>query len=149
MKILMVCLGNICRSPLAEGIMHDLINENQLTWEVDSAGTSGYHSGEAPDPRSIETAHKHQIDISNQKSRQLVKSDLETFDLILTMDASNYRNTLALCSTEEQRNKVKILLNYSHPGQNRQVPDPYYEGGFEHVFQLIKNACVKVVEAYK
>jgi protein-tyrosine phosphatase len=148
MKILMVCLGNICRSPLAEGIMLQKIKDNALDWEVDSAGTSGWHIGELPDSRSIETAKQHGLDITYQRSRQLKASDLNDFDLILAMDSSNYSNILRLATTTAQKEKVKLILNYAYPGQNRAVPDPYYDGGFEKVYQMLDLACAKLLESH-
>jgi protein-tyrosine phosphatase len=137
-KILMVCLGNICRSPIAEGVMQMQIEKHGLNWQVDSAGTSGFHNGERPDRRSIEVAQKHQIDITNQRSRQIMKSDLEEYDHILAMDSSNYRDILSLPNASHYKDKVELLLNYSQPGFNKAVPDPYYEGGFEGVFHMIE-----------
>jgi protein-tyrosine phosphatase len=148
MKVLMVCLGNICRSPLAHGILEKMSMDNGLGWEVDSAGTSGWHDGALPDARSIEQAKVHQIDINNQRSRQLVKQDLDYYDLILVMDASNYNNVLKLVQSDDQRTKVKMIMNYLYPGENRVVPDPYYEGGFERVFQMIQKACEALVKEY-
>jgi len=148
MKILMVCLGNICRSPLAEGILLEKIKERNLSWEVDSAGTSGWHQGELPDRRSIAVAKAHNIDLTYQRSRQFTKADLEKFDLILAMDSSNYSNILNLTTTETQKSKVKLILNYLYPNENRAVPDPYYNGGFEKVYQMLAAACEKIVEIY-
>ena len=108
----MVCLGNICRSPLAEGILLTKIKERNLPWIVDSAGTSGWHQGELPDSRSIAVAKAHNIDLTYQRSRQFTKTDLEQFDLILAMDSSNYSNILKLATTEIQKSKVKLILNY-------------------------------------
>lgn len=142
-KILMVCLGNICRSPLAEGIMLHLIEERQLNITVDSAGTSNYHIGENPDQRTIKNAKKHGIDLSPLIARQFTVSDFETFDRIFVMDKSNLSNVLTLAQSEEHKSKVDLLLNISHPDQNLEVPDPYFGGeqGFEEVFQLVYNAC--------
>jgi len=148
MKILMVCLGNICRSPLAEGILLQKINERKLPWEVDSAGTSGWHQGELPDSRSIEVAKAHGIDLTYQRSRQFKAADLDRFDLVLAMDSSNYSNILKLTTTDAQKTKVKLILNYLYPNENRAVPDPYYEGGFEKIHQMIAAACEKIVEKY-
>lgn len=147
----MVCLGNICRSPLAEGILQHKIKEANLDWEVDSAGTSNWHAGELPDSRSIEVAQRNGIDITNQRSRQFVKKDLEDFDLILAMDASNYNEILKLANTEEEKSKVKMILNFSFPGENRRVPDPYYGGpsGFDDVFDLLDNVCNTLIVQYK
>jgi len=141
----MVCLGNICRSPLAEGILKQKVKKKELTWQIDSAGTSGWHIGELPDSRSISTAKQHGIDISDQRSRQLKASDLQEFDLILAMDTSNYNDILRLAN-KEQRDKVKMILNFAYPGENRAVPDPYYNDGFEQVYQLLDIACDQLIQ---
>lgn len=149
MKILMVCLGNICRSPLAQGILEHKIKEKKLNWEVDSAGTSGWHSGEKPDNRSIAIAYKYGINISNQRSRKLNGYDLENFDLIFAMDTSNYNDILKLAQSKSEIEKIKIILNESFPNENRIVPDPYYDNnGFEEVYQLLDQACDKIIEHY-
>ncbi len=139
----MVCLGNICRSPLAEGIMLHLIETKRLNISIDSAGTSNYHIGENPDKRTINNAKKHGIDLSPLVARQFNVSDFDTFDKIYVMDKSNLSNVLALAKTEEHKAKVDLLLNVSHPNQNLEVPDPYFGGeqGFEDVFHLVHNAC--------
>ncbi|MET3731586.1 low molecular weight protein-tyrosine-phosphatase [Moheibacter stercoris] len=133
MKILMVCLGNICRSPLAEGIMRHRTDGN---WIVDSAGTGNWHVGNRPDKRSIAIAQKYGIDISTQRARQFSSKDFDQFDLIFAMDSSNYTDILELAKTDEHRSKVKLMLGEGN------VPDPYYGGddGFEHVFQLLDEA---------
>ena len=136
----MVCLGNICRSPLAQGIAENRSREENLDWEVDSAGTSAWHVGELPDRRSIEQARQNGIDITNQRARQIQPSDLDDFDLILAMDTSNYNDILSMVSDDVQRSKVRLILEYSHPGMNRAVPDPYYDGGFGKVFNLLTDA---------
>ncbi len=145
-KILMVCLGNICRSPLAEGIMLKLISENNINMRVDSAGTSDYHIDEAPDKRTITNAAKHDVDLKPLRARQFKASDFEKFDKIYVMDNSNMANVLALTTTEEQKAKVDLLLNASNPGMNLEVPDPYFGGeqGFEDVFQMVYKACQHV-----
>lgn len=145
MKILMICLGNICRSPIAEGVMQKLIKEKGLDWYVQSAGTSGFHKGSRPHNDSIAVSRENNIDITSQRSQQLTKMHLDTYDLLIVMDQQNYNNTINLCSSEEQRAKVKMLLNYSFPDENRAVPDPYYEGGFEKVFRMIEDACKELV----
>lgn len=146
-KILMVCLGNICRSAVAEGIMLDIIKKHNLNIEVDSAGTSNYHIGEAPDGRTINNAKKHNIDLTPLRARQFVTSDFEKFDKIYVMDKSNLRNVLNLAKTEVQKNKVDLLLNVTNPNENREVPDPYFGGekGFEDVFQMVYTACEKIL----
>lgn len=150
MKILVVCLGNICRSPLAEGILLHLINQKKLQIHIDSAGTADYHVGEAPDSRTIANARKHQIDLSPLRARQFVQSDFDLFDKIYVMDKSNMRNVLSLARHDEDRQKVDLFLNISHPHQNMEVPDPYYggEAGFENVFQLVWNASEKLLSDY-
>ncbi|MEL7020777.1 MAG: low molecular weight protein-tyrosine-phosphatase [Bacteroidota bacterium] len=148
MKILMVCLGNICRSPLAEGIMKAQIRTRQLAWIVDSAGTSGWHEGELPDPRSIEEAQQHGIDITDQRSRKILPTDLDEFDLILAMDASNYNDLRRLATTDTQRSKIKMIMNMVAPGQNQNVPDPYYDNGFPKVYNMLESACLAIVDQY-
>jgi protein-tyrosine phosphatase len=139
----MVCLGNICRSPLAEGIMLKLIKENNINMRVDSAGTSNFHVNEAPDKRTIVNAAKHDVDLKPLRARQFKASDFEKFDQIYVMDKSNLSNVLALASSEEHKAKVDLLLNASNPGMNLEVPDPYFGGeqGFEDVFQMVYKAC--------
>ena len=139
-KILMVCLGNICRSPLAEGIMRSKLPNTHFF--IDSAGTSGFHSGNAPDPRSIEVAQKNGLDISQQKSRSFRAYDLEEFDIIFVMDKSNYRDVIRHVQNEDERQKVKLILNYPS-SKTVEVPDPYYGGknGFDHVYNLLEEAC--------
>ncbi|HMY83492.1 MAG TPA: low molecular weight protein-tyrosine-phosphatase [Saprospiraceae bacterium] len=143
MKILMVCLGNICRSPLAEGIMRAKAESAGLKIKVDSAGTSDYHIGEAPHRNSVRIASEHNIDITGLKARQFTKADLETFDLIYVMDESNYKNVIQLATNKEQREKVLYLLNEVNPGSNASVPDPWYGGydGYRQVFDLLEEAC--------
>lgn len=143
-KILMVCLGNICRSPLAEGILQSKVDNNLFV--VDSAGTSSYHIGNKPDPRSIAIAKKKGIDITQQQARQFVKQDFLDFDIIYAMDNSNYNNIIALAENDKQKSKVNLILNESYPEQNLDVPDPYYGGdkGFETVFNMLDEACNKI-----
>ena len=140
-KILMVCLGNICRSPLAEGILKAKVDTNNIT--VDSAGTSAFHQGELPDPRSISTAKKNGIDITDQRSRPFTQDDFKNFDLIYAMDNSNRTNILNLANSSEDKAKVKLILNEINPDSNSDVPDPYYGGdnGFDHVYTMLDNAC--------
>lgn len=139
-KILMVCFGNICRSPLAEGIMRSKLSSTHFF--IDSAGTSGFHSGNAPDPRSIEVAQKNGLDISQQKSRPFRAYDLEEFDVIFVMDQANYRDVIRHVQNEDERQKVKLILNYPN-SETEEVPDPYYGGknGFDHVYNLLEKAC--------
>ena len=143
MKVLMVCLGNICRSPLAQGILEEKIVEKGLKVEVDSAATSDYHIDHEPDSRSISKAAEYGIDITRQRGRQLQNSDFQKFDRIFVMDTSNYSNTVALTKQEDEIKKVEIILNLVNPGSNQSVPDPYFGGeeGFENVYRLLDAAC--------
>lgn len=144
-KILMVCLGNICRSPLAEGILKSKVSPDFCT--VDSAGTAGYHIGSPPDKRSIAVAKKNGIDISQQLCRLFTKSDFETFDVIYAMDKSNYANIITQAKNKVESAKVRLLLNEVELGIS-QVPDPYHGGEieFENVYNLIDKACSKIAE---
>lgn len=143
-KILMVCLGNICRSPLAEGILRSKLSEDFI---VDSAGTGGWHAGEQPDKRSILTAKNRGIDISYQKARKFTKADFENFDYIYVMDNQNFKDVLSLAENESQKKKVQMILEEIFPGERVDVPDPYYGGqdGFESVFDMLDQACDKIV----
>lgn len=145
-RILMVCLGNICRSPLAQGILESKVNT--ANFYVDSAGTAAYHVGNLPDKRSIAVAKKYGIDITNQRARKFTVKDFDAFDYIYAMDSSNYQNIMMLARNREDENKVKIILNEVHPKQNQSVPDPYYGGdqGFENVYQMLDEACEIIVE---
>ncbi|MFK7950048.1 MAG: low molecular weight protein-tyrosine-phosphatase [Saprospiraceae bacterium] len=150
MKILMVCLGNICRSPLAEGILKHKITQQNLDWEVDSAGTSSYHAGELPDSRSIAVARKYGIDITDQRSRKFLVDDFDNFDKILVMDASNYQNVQKLIRDENDKSKVEMIRNLVNPGWNEQVPDPYWgSDGFENIYQMIDEACDQFILSNK
>jgi len=143
-KILMVCLGNICRSPLAEGILQSKVDIDDVF--VDSAGTGGYHIGSKPDSRSIAVGLKYNIDITHQRCRQFSVQDFKDFDLIYVMDHSNYNNVMALAQNEEEKAKVKLILDEVDTGLN-EVPDPYHDDdGFENVFHLIDTACNSIAE---
>lgn len=139
-KVLMVCLGNICRSPLAEGILKSKTDSQHIF--VDSAGTAGYHIGNNPDQRSVAVAKKYGIDISGQRCRKFNYDDFAQFDIIYAMDLSNYYDILALTNDRSEIAKVKLLLE-EVASPVREVPDPYYGGtdGFEQVFELINQAC--------
>ena len=140
-KILMVCLGNICRSPLAEGILKSKLSSDNFY--VDSAGTANYHTGELPDIRSIQIAQKYHIDISDQRGRQFNVKDFDVFDHIYVMDRSNYHNVISLARNNNDKRKVKLILKELYPEDNMDVPDPYYGGqdGFQNVFNLLDKAC--------
>ncbi len=137
----MVCLGNICRSPLAEGILANKLPKDIFI--VDSAGTGNYHVGSPPDKRSILTAKQHGLDISLQRARQFGRKDFENFDYIFVMDGSNYDNVIELAKTEDERKKVDLILNQLFPNENVDVPDPYFglQNGFEDVYQMLDEAC--------
>ena len=141
MKVLMVCLGNICRSPLAQGILESKVSTSDVF--VDSAGTSGYHEGSLPDTRSIEVAEKHGIDITNQRSRKFSATDFDEFDIIYAMDASNYSNILKLARNTEDESKLKMILDELPASDIKNVPDPYYGGtkGFDNVYAMLAAAC--------
>ncbi|HEY6143221.1 MAG TPA: low molecular weight protein-tyrosine-phosphatase [Flavobacterium sp.] len=145
-KILMVCLGNICRSPLAEGILASKLPKNKFS--VDSAGTGSWHIGRAPDERSISTAQKNNLDISYQRGRQFSKQDFDAFDYIYVMDNSNYDDVISLSKNQEHRQKVQLILNELFPGENVDVPDPYYglANGFDAVYQMLDQACDIIAE---
>ena len=144
-KILMVCLGNICRSPLAEGILQSKVNKELVF--VDSAGTAAFHVGNLPDERSIAVAKQYGIDISNQQARKFTEKDFLNFDVIYAMDKSNYQNIISLATSDEDVEKVKMILNESQPDKNYSVPDPYYGGkiGFEEVYKMLNNACDSII----
>jgi protein-tyrosine phosphatase len=148
MKILMVCLGNICRSPLAEGILRQKALEKKLNIKVDSAGTSGYHVGEPPDPRMIETAKEFGIDISYLRARRFSRADFSEFDRIYVMDESNYEDVISWAIKDGEKEKVDYLLNAVYKGKNLSVPDPYFGGkeGFYKVFKLIEEACEAIAQ---
>ncbi|MGX7666919.1 low molecular weight protein-tyrosine-phosphatase [Flavobacterium pedocola] len=145
-KILMVCLGNICRSPLAEGILQSKLPRELFI--VDSAGTGGWHVGQEPDKRSILTAKNRGLDITHQRGRQFSKNDFENFDYIYVMDNSNYKNVLVLAPDTASKTKVAMILNERFPGENIDVPDPYYGGqnGFEDVYDMLDDVCNLIAE---
>jgi protein-tyrosine phosphatase len=145
-RILMVCLGNICRSPLAEGILQSKVN-NTLFF-VDSAGTAAYHVGKLPDERSIDVASNYGIDITHQKARKFTVKDFDAFDVIYVMDASNYQNVMLVARNKRDVQKVKMILNETQPDKNASVPDPYYGGnaGFENVYKMLEEACTVIAE---
>ena len=139
-KILMVCLGNICRSPLAEGILKKKVGKSTF---VDSAGTAAYHIGNQPDPRSISVGKKNGIDISYFRARKFTKEDFRNFNYIYVMDKSNYNDVLSLAQLSEDHKKVKLILDHE-----QEVPDPYYgeAGGFDRCYNLLDKACDQIVK---
>jgi len=147
MKILMVCLGNICRSPIAEGVLKYKCEKAGLDWIVDSAGTNGYHTGERPHPMSQMVSKLNGIDISNQRSRPFKSSDFKEFDLIIPMAGDVMREMQYIARKDYDASKVKLLLNYAFPGTDLDVPDPWSrsEAAYHEVFSLIENACEKLI----
>ena len=143
-KVLMVCLGNICRSPLAEGLLKSKVDTSQIY--VTSAGTGSWHVGEQPDPRSIAVAKKNGLDITDQRGRQFKAADFNEFDHIFVMDNSNKANVLKLAKTDADTEKVQLILDEIFPGENVDVPDPYDGGdsGFDNVYDMLNEACEKI-----
>ena len=141
----MVCLGNICRSTLAEGILKN--KTKNLDIFTDSAGTAGYHIGKPPDIRSIEIADKYNINLRNQRARQFSRADFEKFDIIYAMDTNNYAHLKALSKNQEEREKIRLILNEINPDLWQSVPDPYYggEGGFQEVYDMLDQATDKII----
>lgn len=150
MKILMVCLGNICRSPLAEGILQEKAFKAGLSWSVESAGTNGYHNGEAPHPLSQKVAKLNGIDISRQRSRRITAADFDNYDRIYAMAADVVSDMKRIAGKKFNAGKVELLLNELHPGRNMDVPDPWYgtEPGYHEVFKLIDQACEAIISKH-
>ncbi len=144
----MVCLGNICRSPMAEGILRKKAFDKGINIEIDSAGTGDYHVGEHPDKRAVETMAKCGIDISDLRARQFTVTDFDEFDEIYAMDDSNYKNILSLSRNELDESKVTMILNLTNEGENRSVPDPYFGGldGFDKVYYMLDDACEVILQ---
>ncbi|WP_290789414.1 low molecular weight protein-tyrosine-phosphatase [Flavihumibacter sp. UBA7668] len=151
MKILMVCLGNICRSPLAEGILQAKAAAAGLDWEIDSAGTNGYHVGEAPHRLSQKVALHNGIDISLQRARRFRAADFEEFDLIYAMAEDVVEEMKSISRQQFDGSKVDLLMNELHPGQNLDVPDPWYgtEPGYHEVYAMLAAACDKLIEKHQ
>jgi len=140
----MVCLGNICRSPLAHGIMQHIVDEKKLNWEIDSAGTGDWHIGQAPDRRSIAVAKKYGVDISGQRAQHFTADLLAVYDKILVMDEQNYKDVLKLAKTDAERAKVSLFL------ADDIVPDPYFDDAlFEPVYKMVYNRCLTLVDVFK
>ena len=148
MKVLMVCLGNICRSPLAEGILQHKANKHGLNWQIESAGTGAWHVGHPPDIRAIKTAKKFGVNIANQKARKIAISDFDLYDLIFTMDTEVHEEVLRLAKTAEQRRKIYLFLPYGGNTLLNSVPDPYYgeNADFEEAYHFLDNACDTILE---
>ncbi len=150
MKILMVCLGNICRSPLAEGILQHKAWQHNLQWTVESAGTAAYHTGEPPHKLSQKVAKINGVDISKQKAQKFKKEDIHNFDLIFVMDKENYKDVKRICGNYFVATKVNLLMNELYPNNDLEVPDLWYgtEPGYHEVYEMIEKACNKIIEKY-
>ncbi len=148
MHILMVCLGNICRSPLAEGILRHKINQRELNWQIDSAGTADWHEGIPPHELSCKVAKQNGFDISEQRSRPLKVEDFDRFDYVFVMDRSNYSNVKQLAGAGFNPNQVRMIMNELHPGENREVPDPWSHSidAYHSVFAMLDQACDQLIE---
>lgn len=148
MKILMVCLGNICRSPIAEGVLQYYCYQNNLNWQIDSAGTNGYHIGEAPHKYSQQVCLQHGIDINKQRSRRFTKSDFDEYDIIYAMAIDIYKEIEKVAQHNKQMDKVQLILQELPNSQNLSVPDPWYgdKDGYLPVFILIQNACKAIIK---
>ena len=148
-KILMVCLGNICRSPLAQGIMEAKLRKYQIAASVDSAGTLSYHAGHPPDERAVDIAKRYQVNIASQVARKIAKSDYDQYDFIFTMDKSVYHSVFA-AAPEKHNQKVHLFLEYAGYNPGTEVPDPYYSDmeAFDKVFKLVDDACEKIVRKW-
>jgi len=143
MRILLVCLGNICRSPLAHGSLEHLAKQAGLDWSIDSAGTGNWHIGHAPDSRAIAVARKNRIDITRQRARQITTDDFESYDLILAMDKQNYQDILKLTKSEAHQQKVKLFL------EEEDIQDPYFDDKlFDSVFDKIYNRSKALIKEY-
>ena len=148
-RVLIVCLGNICRSPMAEGILKHKAQQMGLSVFVDSAGTSSWHQDERPDARAMEEMRANGIDISNQRSRPFKLGDFDKFDHILVMDTSNQANVLAMARNARDRDKVKLMLDFGNEVKGMAVPDPYYDDGFGRVYELLDYACDAFLDTLK
>ena len=151
MRILMVCLGNICRSPLAEGILQHKVNENKKDWIVESAGTNGFHNGEAPHPLSQKVAKANGVDISKQISRKFVAADFELYDKIYVMAADVMDDVKKIAGIKFDKSKIDYFMNELHPNKNEAVPDPWYgnEDGYVKVYNLINKTCDAILKNHK
>ncbi len=151
MKVLMVCLGNICRSPLAEGILQKKLSDNNIAGEVDSCGFESFHEGDVPDRRSMQVAIQHGIDISQHRGKMFRKSFFDEFDRIFVMDSNNYRDVASVARNSQDMTKVDYILNLVYPGSNMPVPDPYYGGqdGFAKTYELLDIATDKFIESLR
>jgi protein-tyrosine phosphatase len=147
-KILFVCMGNICRSPTAEGAFRSIVDNNNRSqnFDIDSAGTHAYHIGNSPDQRAQQAAIDNGVDISSQRARQVHESDFYYYDYIIAMDSENLERLKSMCP-EESHSKIELMLDYSKEYSGASVPDPYYEGKFDEVFKMVHSACLSFFES--
>ena len=147
-KVLFVCMGNICRSPTAEGSFRSIVSKQELSdcFEIDSAGTHAYHIGNSPDSRSQKTARKYGVDLSNLRARQVHESDFYYYDHIIAMDMDNIKILKSICPNDSQ-SQIKLLLDYPPDAGFQSVPDPYFEGKFDEVFGMVYEACTSFLES--
>ena len=150
MKILMVCLGNICRSPLAEGILQDKAFKAGLDWSVESAGTNHYHTGDAPHPLSQKVAKLNGIDICNQRARRFVAEDFDVFDKIYALAGDVLNDIRRIAKNKFDAGKIDLLMNELHPGKNMDVPDPWFgpEPGYHEVYKMLDKVCNAIIDKY-
>ena len=150
-KVLMVCMGNICRSPLAHGVFERMVKEEGLSdlIEVDSSGTHSWHVGNPPDPRSQEVAMRHGLDLNYQQARKVTSADIDDYDYILAMDRDNLEILQALAKNKESLNKIALFLDFAEGIELSEVPDPYYggPGGFDHVYELVEAAASGLLQS--
>ena len=146
-KVLFVCMGNICRSPTAEATFRSIVLKQELSdfFEIDSAGTHAYHIGNPPDSRSQQTARKYGVDLSNQRARQVHENDFYYYDYIIAMDTDNIEILRSICPADSQ-SQIKLLLDYLPDASFQSVPDPYFEGKFDEVFETVHAACTSFLE---
>lgn len=149
-KVLMVCLGNICRSPIAHGLLQHKAKEQGLNWEIDSAGTSNWHEGELPNEKSVQVMKQHGIDITYQRSRPVRRKDLEHFDVIYVMDSSNYKDVTDMAKSEVEISKVRLIMNEVNAGKNQKVPDPWglTDKHYEEVYEMLNEATDKIIHDF-
>lgn len=147
-KVLFVCMGNICRSPTAEGAFRSIVEKNSKSqyFEIDSAGTHAYHIGNSPDQRSQQAAINHGVDLSSQRARHVHESDFYYYDYIIAMDSDNLERLKSI-QPSESHSKIELMLNYSKEHYGASVPDPYYEGKFDEVFEMLYSACTSFFES--
>lgn len=148
----MVCLGNICRSPMAHGLLQHKIEQQGLGWQIDSAGTGDWHAGELPDKRAMANMKGHGIDISYQRARQIKNIDLDDYDVVYVMDTSNLANVQRLAKNPDQLQKITLIMNEVPDAELAEVPDPYFgigNEGFEQVYKMLDKATDRIIEKYK